>query len=730
MVESNVLLEAFQQQQQQQGSNGTSATGGAVSIEAVKSAIANMVVRTERFQGRVRKHIDDNYTDFMPNHTTPDIFLEKCSSLCDEIGDLLSSVGSEGLSALNDASGELASSSRDLRELLLGLRVSEHVLKVDDLFQCVDESKATKDCLVVLDLMGKLRDLIYSDGSGSSSNQIPADVERIFQSLDCYDAVKVKYHVQAHLLQQHLQERFDRLLQLQCKSFQTSKCVTLLVSKDESQLQDIVTALFQERYSPAKLCAFLLDQCIEPLILKPVSVAYNEQANDGQQLELQLSYAIKEPPEQQLLLLRPHYAEVLQHLRLLWQTLASINCSLSGSQHVFGLIGDNIKERMLQLLVEECLLPAVPDSMEEYQKSTLRADVEQFEAFLADMYLINPEHDLALSQFCRHFDTYYRNRLTARVLATAREIIQRDLQDMQLVASNNMPANVESDPFLFPRCMISKSAQDYVKLMDRTLRQPADSHVDDASNPLSGVVGQLLETYIDEVPKVHKKLLQSIPQQSALFHNNCMYLSHWVAQHASKDIDAFPALVKMLQTTGTKYLRVQISYQESILMEIMSGFEFDSPHTLGTAPLKLVRQCLRQLELLKNVWQQVLPEKVYNSSFCELLHPFAYELVQRVFKLRDISATMASELSDLIDVVLEKAPLLFHNPNEVVQVRAWQKLQQLKVMMNASLKEFTELWCDGAGPLTANYQANEIKHLIRALFQDTDRRAKAITQIV
>lgn len=158
--------------------------------------------------------------------------------------------------------------------------------------------------------------------------------------------------------------------------------------------------------------------------------------------------------------------------------------------------------------------------------------------------------------------------------------------------------------------------------------------------------------------------------------------------------------------------------------------EFDNLHTLGTAPLRLVRQCLRQLELLRNVWQPVLPENVYNSSFCELLHPFTNELVRRVFKLRDISATMASELSDLIDVVLEKAPLLFQDNDEVNNVPSWMKLKQLKIMMNASLKEITELWCDGIGPLTANYQANEIKHLIRALFQDTDRRAKAITQIV
>lgn len=715
MVETKVLLETFQEQ----GNN-------AVSIESVKSSIAKMLVRTDRFQGRVRKHIDDNYTEFMPNHTTPDIFLDKSSSLCDEISDLLSSVGSEGLGALNDASGELANSSRDLRELLLGLRVSDHILKLDDLFQCVDEAKATKDCLVVLDLMGRLRSLIFSD---NSSDAVPHDVERIFQSLECYESIKVKYHVQAHLLQQNLQERFDRLMQLNCKSFQTSKCVTLLVSKDEAQLQDIVMALFQERYNPAKLCEFLLEQCIEPLIQKPVSVSYNENAQDGSHIELTLSYSIKDT-ETSSQLLRPNYTDVFTNFRLLLQTLSSINCSVNGTQHVFTIIGDHIKERMLELLVEECLIPAVPESMEEYQKSKLCEDVAQFEHYLADTFLINPEQDLALSKFIKLFDTYYRNRLSARVLATAREIIQRDLQDMILVASGNLPANVASDPFLFSRCMISKSAQDFGKLMDRILRQPTDNETDVTPDPLNGVVGLLLETYIDEVPKVHKKLLQSIPQQSALFHNNCMYLIHWVAQHANKDIESSSSVVKMLQTTATKYLRAQISYQESILLDIMSGFEFDSPHTLGTAPLKLVRQCLRQLELLKNVWQQVLSVNVYNSSFCELLHPFINELVNRVFKLRDISATMASELSDLIDVVLEKAPLLFPDPNEVIQVRSWQKLQQLKIMMNASLKEFTELWCDGAGPLTANYQAGEIKHLIRALFQDTDRRAKAITQIV
>ncbi|KAI8033614.1 centromere/kinetochore protein zw10 [Drosophila gunungcola] len=696
---------------------------GCGSVEATQSAILKVLTRVNRFQVRARKHIDDNYVEFMPNHTSPDTYLEESASLTREIHDLLETVGSEGLGALDEANAKLADSGRQLREILLGLRVSEHVLKIDDLFRCVEEAKTTKDFLVTLDLVGRLWEFIYGDDSSVAT----PEVRRIFNTLDCYETCKVKYHCQAYLLEQSLQERFDRLVQLQCKSFPTSRCVTLQVSRDQAQLQDIVQALFQEHYNPARLCEFLMDNCIEPLILRPVMAEYSEDVDGGSHVRLSLSYATKEPSSAQL---RPNYKQVLDHFRLLLQTLAGINSSVSREKHVFSIIGDHVKDKMLQLLVDECLKPAVPETMEEYQSSTLCEDVTQFEQLLADSFLINPEQDRALGQFVEQYETYYRNRLFSRVLETAREIIQRDLQDMVLVAPNNLSTEVASDPFLFPRCMISKSAQDFVKLMDRVVRQPTEKQGEDGADPLAGIVSVMLHTYINEVPKVHRKLLDSIPQQAVLFHNNCLYMTHWVAQHADKRIESMAALAKTLQVTGQQHFRVQVNYQASILMDIMQGFEFESPHTLGSNPLKLVRQCLRQLELLKNVWANVLPETVYNATFCELINTFVAELIRRVLTLRDISATMACELSDLIDVVLQRAPTLFREPNEVVQVFSWLKLQQLKAMMNASLKEITELWCDGAGPLTASYKSDEIRHLIRALFQDTDRRAKAMTQIV
>lgn len=42
---------------------------------------------------------------------------------------------------------------------------------------------------------------------------------------------------------------------------------------------------------------------------------------------------------------------------------------------------------------------------------------------------------------------------------------------------------------------------------------------------------------------------------------------------------------------------------------------------------------------------------------------------------------------------------------------------------------FPHRWADGKGPLAAEFSAAEVKSLIRALFQNTERRAAALAKI-
>ncbi|XP_067636373.1 centromere/kinetochore protein zw10 [Eurosta solidaginis] len=680
--------------------------------ETTKGAITKILSQIKRYQERIRKHIDDNYVDFMPNQTTADSYLDEGEQLVREAENLLQTVASDAAAALRQANSELVACIDELNEMSLGLRVSYRILKIDDLFQCVEEANSNKEYLVVLDHLSKLKTLISCDAG--------TDSDRVFQKCDCYDAIKVKYHIQANILQQNLQQRFELLVQFTEKPFSHSKCVTLQVSKDVNQLQDTVMALFQARYNPIKLCSFLLGNCFEPIILKPVSLDYNEDNPDH--VQLTLSYSLKEMSKS----LRPSYKQVFENIKLLLHCLANINVSVSNEQQVFSIIGDHIKQRLLYLLVEECLMHSIPKNMNEYEESTLVEDVIQFEHFLADVFLINTDTDHALSDFAEKFETYFREQFSNKLLESATDIMHKDLQDMTLIAEKNSAEDVAKNPFLFPCCMVSKSTLELIKLMERILRQVDEA--EDAS--LLNVISVIINSYVGEVPKLHEKLLENIPQQSALFYNNCQFLAHWVTTNSEKNIPTYPALVKILHMTGSKHLNVQITYQQKIIMGILNDFDISDAHTVGTAPLKLLRQCLRQFDLLKNVWHNVLPEGVYNKIFYDILNDFCKEIIRRIQAMEDISATVANELSELIGVILEKVPALFKTKHEVIHIKSWLKLEQLKMILNASLQEITEQWCEGAGILTANYKAEEIKHLIRALFQNTDRRAKALAKIV
>lgn len=185
--------------------------------------------------------------------------------------------------------------------------------------------------------------------------------------------------------------------------------------------------------------------------MKPVCV--ENAINKDDYIELNISYAMKETKRP----LRPLYKQVLANILQVFECLSGINVLVYEDQHVFTIIGNNIKERLLKYIIYECLMDAIPETIDEYQNSTLLEDVLSFEQKLADIFFIDPSLDKELAEFMQKLPTYFYNRFNKKVLESAREIMQKDLQDMVIVAENNTPEEVAKNPFLLPQCMISKS---------------------------------------------------------------------------------------------------------------------------------------------------------------------------------------------------------------------------------------------------------------------------------
>jgi centromere/kinetochore protein ZW10 len=135
------------------------------------------------------------------------------------------------------------------------------------------------------------------------------------------------------------------------------------------------------------------------------------------------------------------------------------------------------------------------------------------------------------------------------------------------------------------------------------------------------------------------------------------------------------------------------------------------------------------MDLLKNVWQTILPSDMYSTTIGDLLGVISFDLIKKVTSLEDISTTLANGLVDLIKTLEEKGQSLFEADTSALDVvSSWQKLLHLQFILDASLVEIQSSWKNNE--LSKSFKADEVKRLIRALFQNTERRANCLQTIV
>lgn len=119
-----------------------------------------------------------------------------------------------------------------------------------------------------------------------------------------------------------------------------------------------------------------------------------------------------------------------------------------------------------------------------------------------------------------------------------------------------------------------------------------------------------------------------------------------------------------------------------------------------------------------------------------LLNTAVIELISCIVKLDDIrereSDLLASLLMDFNDSAQSDllTPIMDRYPTPVGKlVPAWGRLAETKFVLKSRLQDIIDRWAEGKGPLAAELTAAEVKQLMRALFQNTDKRASALAAI-
>lgn len=445
---------------------------------------------------------------------------------------------------------------------------------------------------------------------------------------------------------------------------------------------------------------------------------------------------------------------------------------------MMGLLGKVVGNDVLELIVKDCLASSIPSGAAEFESfsdNTVEI-INQFEGQLRKLGFIQ-ETNTVLSSFVNDVDLLFANKKTQEILQKARVLMTSEIHNSVKVGSDQCSdfsdttktdevkkpktENVSLPPdkklssrfFQLPSCYISASVEQLMNLAYETLHEASNSKPQCAIQ-LFYTVRTLFELYSQVVPTYHKDNLVTLPQLSALYHNNSMYLAHHLMTLGHQFRSSFPHplkdstlatlvdLVPRIRGMGTEYFIRQINRQKTQLIESLGGAqgfvgvsETDSYQQAERA----ICQVLHQLTHLKRVWMEILPHSIYCKSIGCLLNTVLVEVVNAITALEDISADDANMLTALLIILTDKAPELFKSNEKDStsdvkmmlhkNVGKWQKLLELKMVLDASLLDISDRWADGKGPLAEEFTANEVKQLIRALFQNTDRRAAVLAKI-
>ncbi|CAH0556424.1 unnamed protein product [Brassicogethes aeneus] len=686
-----------------------------VELKDVEANVPRLVAQVQNVKSDVLKYTNSAYVKFTQNVKQNTELLNKAKKAHSEIGDLLKTVESITKKDLSKAKLEIKELENELRGEEFALQVVLPLCKINEDLLLFNKMLRNKSLVKCMELVKSMELQI-----GSISDE------------ECLDAlIELSF-----LIKSKKQELINVLHNIFNDNIILSKNennIKIKVRDGDDDVQEALLALYTEEtiFPLDRVTSFLWNEVFIWLVDNTTKI--NKFEDDCYKvLEIEM---VNEKADT--------YKNVFDRITSVFVFLHEhFDLPVSSDLTTLGYIGRDIRDNLSELLINNCLQKTVPSSDEglaEYK--IVIEDTEKLQKCLVECNIFT-EDTMGIIEYANNIDTHFINKKCQEYMREAQAIMKKDLHDMVEVGvpyNPNNPFAVANNDFV--QCSISKNVKEILSFMESILQKSLTSS-EVCAGRLFCTVQNIIVTYGEFVLEHHKKLLQTIPQQIALFYNNCMYISHklhkWETPYCLKlnpilkmEIN-FHAQCDQLETLAKQSFENYIETQIKQINEIMTnaGLSAESLTKLEPATEKCVRQSLRQQELLKTVWSKVLSYIVYNKTLGVIFDFLCQIIVKSVVKFEDIPSDVAEQLADIIKIVLTRGPKLFTDPNEIsLYVKSWYRLNELNFILSSNLISINDRWADGKGPLALQFKCDELKQLIRALFQNTDRRAAILAKI-
>lgn len=689
-------------------------------LTTISEQIPELINRKNLVLREALGFIDDTHKYFKVIPKKNKILSDKLNGINNETIEVLKRLDEYRIKNIKDCNIDLDHYALQLNNLNVRMMIAKEVIEVHD--QLIEMKEFRERKLYLNSLL--------------ACNKIIKKIESI-PSPEQLDAV-------TKILHQALEERSILVNNLKClvnDNFiikQDNERASIEIKQKNVEMQEALRTLayFRTEISAInKMSKFLWIHVLEPIVYSNIQL---EILNNDNFHVLQT----KQPKKKENCTYSETFAKIIDVLMFL---KTNADYDVHENINLSTYIGNELREKLSDALIKNCLQRTIPTSskgLEEY--NTVIEDVNTFQEKLKEIGFFS-SNSTSLLYYASNVDVHFINNKCREYVKIATEIMKKDLHTYIEVGDPfDVDIPLSSQPFTFHKRAVSKNAVELLNLAESILEKAITSS-EVCAGRLTCTIQNIFHLYGTIVLESHQKLLQTIPQQVALFYNNCNYMAHqlksWGELYRSKlpssivdNVNNFENERQLLETLGQDKFNECVQEQAKLIEEIVADSGLKQAKTLDKLEQqteKSIRQCLRQQELLKTVWCHVLSYPDYNSTLGFLLDNMCRSIVNVVIDFEDISADAAEQLVDVLKVVLSRGAKLFVEPKEVtLYVESWHKLNELVFVLSNRLVDINDRWANGKGPLGLYFKAYEVKKLIRALFQNTDMRAAVLAKIL
>lgn len=478
---------------------------------------------------------------------------------------------------------------------------------------------------------------------------------------------------------------------------------------------------------------------------------------------------------------KPVFSALLTLFGVLRRTFNDI--TVEGEQ-LIDLFSKLISKRLAQMLETDVLVPAIPPKSSSEGISHLLILTNEFVKQMKELKLFTSQesvfsyffknyNQIAIDLECQHFikaskelllkpyidliDTSSINdeySLLTEKPEYAVQLIEKLAISVKKMAPQSDILNslkLVGDEFNFQSCKISCSTYEYVNILRRILQSATASETEAEANRLVTTARNILDLYLPMTLGNHRYSLNTIPQAAAVFFNNCHYICHCLMTlqadvhcklenskfRLSEDEYNFIDVFANLRTVASNILEQQITnIRRQLLVRVEQGnklFVGLKDENTHDECVKTLNACVMQINQISNVWKQVMPEFVLTNTMGAITSHLLAFLNNIILEMEDISSADSGIAADMLKKFLAKLSEIHKiagNPTiQKTCEEPYFRMIELIFCLKASLIEIGHRWCEGKGPLALWLKASQVKHLVRALFENTSRRSQLISQI-